>query len=72
MFTKYIAAMGWLPAVLVIGSFIIAQSAEVGGNMWLSRWSDDADAFNVTSKRNMNLGVYASFGLGQGKLAYMF
>lgn len=68
VFGKYMAAMGWLPAVLVIVFFVLDQAAAMGGNLWLSKWSDDTNAFNVTSKRNMYLGVYASFGLAQGKV----
>lgn len=39
----------------------------MGGSIWLSIWSTDVSAFNDTSSRRMYLGVYASFGVVQGK-----
>lgn len=68
VFGKYMSAMGWPPAVLVIFLFLLEQGAAMGANLWLSKWSDDSSAANVTSKRDMYLGVYAAFGLAQGCL----
>ena len=70
VFGKYISAMGWLPAVLVLVFFMLDQAAAMAGNLWLSKWSDDVSAFNDTSRRNMYLGVYASFGFAQGKYTF--
>ena len=65
------SSVGWLPTVLVIAIFAIEQGASVGANIWLSKWSDDSSSGNVTSKRDMYLGVYAVFGLMQGNLSPM-
>lgn len=37
----------------------------VGGNTWLSQWSGRDDA-NEPDVRDLYLGVYAAFGIGQG------
>lgn len=72
MFAKYMAAMGWLPAFLVVFFFVLDQGAAMGANIWLSKWADDVNAFNDTSARHMYLGVYASFGLAQGKISVLY
>lgn len=64
--------MGWLSASLVIGFFLVDQAANLGSNIWLSKWSDDVESFNVTSERNLYLGVYASLGIAQGLCYVVF
>lgn len=60
--------MGWAPAVLVLAFFMLHQATMMGANIWLSKWSDDEQAFNDTATRHKYLGIYASFGLAQGTL----
>ncbi|XP_067934007.1 multidrug resistance-associated protein 1-like isoform X2 [Watersipora subatra] len=69
VFKSYLASMGWLPAALLLFFFVVDQGCAMGGNIWLSKWSDDEESFNDTSARNMYLGVYASFGISQGLFA---
>lgn len=70
VFTNYLSSMGWLPAALMVIFFMVDQGAAMGSNIWLSNWSDDVNAFNVTSARHMYLGGYAAFGIAQGRCCY--
>lgn len=65
----YLRAVGVLSSVMTVIFYVLSQGCSVGSNLWLSKWSE-AYAENDTmadSDRDMYLGVYASFGIGQGK-----
>lgn len=67
VYKHYLKSIGVSLTVLTILLNIIYQGFSVGSNAWLSKWSDDADAKHDNGLRDMYLGVYAAFGLGQGK-----
>ena len=48
----------------------VLQGLSVGSNLWLTKWANDERIINDTSIRDMYLGVYGAFGVGQGELRY--
>lgn len=66
VYKHYLKSIGVSLTVLTIILNIIYQGFSVGSNMWLSKWSNDNST--DSDARNMYLGVYAAFGLGQGKM----
>lgn len=68
VYKHYLRSIGVGLTILTVILNIIYQGFSIGSNMWLSKWSSDAAAANDTDVRNMYLGVYAAFGLGQGKI----
>lgn len=67
VYKHYLRSIGVGLTALTILLNIIYQGFSVGSNAWLTKWSTDKDAAIDTDLRNMYLGVYAIFGLGQGK-----
>ena len=65
-FKSYLYIMNPLAVITAAGLFLAAQSCSLGSNLWLSKWSDDTESFNITSTRNTYIGLYAVFGLAQG------
>lgn len=68
VYKHYLKSIGVSLTVLTIILNIVYQGFAIGSSMWLSKWSNDKQAANDTDKRNLYLGVYAAFGLGQGKI----
>lgn len=68
VYKHYLKSIGITLTVLTIILNIVYQGFSIGSNMWLSKWSNDRSAANDTDVRNMYLGVYAAFGLGQGMI----
>lgn len=66
VYKHYLKSVGVSLTILTIVLNIIYQGFSVGSSMWLSKWTNDKNAFNDTNTRDMYLGVYAAFGLGQG------
>lgn len=67
VYKHYLRSIGWTLAVATVILNIIFQSFSIGSNVWLSKWSSDNLTSNDTGKRDMYLGVYAAFGIGQGE-----
>lgn len=67
VYQHYLKSIGVGVAVITIFLNIVFQGFSIGSNVWLSRWANDK-ATNDTSVRDMYLGVYAGFGIGQGML----
>lgn len=66
VYKYYLKSFGVFYTVLTILLIIIFQAFSVGSNVWISKWSSDKTVGNDTEKRDMYIGVYAGFGLGQG------
>lgn len=67
VYKHYLKSIGWSLAVATVILNMVFQTFSIGSNVWLSEWSSDNTTANDTGKRNMYLGVYAAFGLGQGE-----
>lgn len=67
VYKHYLKSIGVGLTLLTIVLNIIYQGFSVGSNAWLTKWSTDKEAAIDPDLRNMYLGVYAAFGLGQGK-----
>lgn len=67
VYKHYLKSIGWTLAIATVILNIVFQSFSIGSNVWLSAWSSDNTTLNDTGKRNMYLGVYAAFGIGQGE-----
>lgn len=72
VYKHYLKSIGWTLAIATVILNIVFQSFSIGSNVWLSAWSSDTTTANDTDKRNMYLGVYAAFGLGQGESSFNF
>lgn len=66
----YIRAVGFALSAIIIISNVLQRIAEVSGDVWLSKWSDDTTTYINgtvdTTQRYMRLSVYAGIGLMQG------
>lgn len=71
VYKHYLKSIGVSLSLLTILLNIIFQGFSIGSNIWLSRWSNDKSAGNDTGVRDMYLGVYAAFGVGQGILNHL-
>lgn len=67
VYKHYLKSIGWTLSIATVILNIVFQSFSIGSNVWLSKWSTDETAANDTDRRNMYLGVYAAFGVGQGE-----
>lgn len=67
VYKHYLKSIGWTLAVATVILNMVFQSFSIGSNVWLSKWSSDESTANDTGKRDMYLGVYAAFGIGQGE-----
>ncbi|KAK7601472.1 hypothetical protein V9T40_008913 [Parthenolecanium corni] len=69
VFAYYLSSIGAFLSISTIVMNLMFQGFSVGSNMWLSKWSSDnstvVNGTQVTSKRDLYLGVYAALGLGQ-------
>ncbi|XP_025086070.1 multidrug resistance-associated protein 1-like isoform X1 [Pomacea canaliculata] len=69
VFLAYLKAVGVVLSVIIVVLYILYDAANIGSNVWLSDWSNDARNPNKTSDsehRNMRLGVYGALGVVQG------
>lgn len=67
VYKHYLKSIGWTLSVATVILNIVFQFFSIGSNVWLSKWSSDNETATDTGKRNMYLGVYAAFGIGQGE-----
>ncbi|KAK6061915.1 ABC transporter transmembrane region, partial [Cooperia oncophora] len=70
VYLTYIRAIGFDLAVLFVGVYILSSVLGVASNLWLAKWSDDAEMIQKTSngssyETNTRLAIYASLGVGQ-------
>lgn len=72
VYKHYLKSIGWTLSLATVLLNMIFQSFSIGSNVWLSKWSSDTNVSNDTSKRDMYLGVYALFGVGQGECGKKF
>ncbi|KAH8267412.1 hypothetical protein KR018_000796 [Drosophila ironensis] len=70
VYKHYIKSVGIFLSVSTLVLNFVFQAFQIGSNLWLTKWADDARVANDTSLRDMYLGVYGAFGFGQGVLAY--
>ncbi|XP_063702153.1 multidrug resistance-associated protein 1 isoform X3 [Culicoides brevitarsis] len=69
VYKHYLKSIGWGLALATILLNVIFQGFSIGSNIWLSKWSTDERA-NETKWRNIYLGGYGAFGVGQAIIAY--
>lgn len=64
--TNYARAVGVIATIIVFISFALFMGSQLGGNVWLSLWSED-EPVNGTQPENtdVRLGVYGAFGAAQ-------
>ncbi|KHJ98857.1 ABC transporter transmembrane region [Oesophagostomum dentatum] len=70
VYLTYIRAIGYGIAILFIAVYIFSSVLGVASNLWLAKWSDDAEMIQQTSngssyETNTRLAIYASLGVGQ-------
>ncbi|XP_055308206.1 ATP-binding cassette sub-family C member 2-like, partial [Sitodiplosis mosellana] len=71
VYKHYLKNIGVSLTILTVILNIVLQGFIVGSNIWLVAWSNDEAAANDTDKRNLYLGGYAGFGLGQVLLSFV-
>ncbi|XP_055859162.1 ATP-binding cassette sub-family C member 3-like [Episyrphus balteatus] len=65
VYKQYIQSIGVALAIGTLVLNVFYQGFSIGSNLWLTQWSTDDRVATDTGLRNMYLGVYAGFGLGQ-------
>ncbi|KAK6765506.1 hypothetical protein RB195_025428 [Necator americanus] len=70
VYLAYIHAIGLTVALLFIFVYILSSILGVASNLWLAKWSDDAELIQQKSngssyETNIRLAIYASLGVGQ-------
>lgn len=71
VYSYYLKSVGITLSIATIIMNILYQVFSIGANFWLNSWTIENEATNTTGdieKRDMYLGVYGAFGIGQGKL----
>ncbi|KAH8403128.1 hypothetical protein KR222_005772 [Zaprionus bogoriensis] len=71
VYKHYIKSVGYFLAIATLVLNFVFQAFQIGSNLWLTKWSNDKEVETDTGLRNMYLGVYGAFGLGQGVFAYI-
>lgn len=66
VYKHYLKSIGITLSAVTVVLNIVFQGFSIGSNIWLSRWSVDNRTGTDTGVRDMYLGVYGAFGLGQG------
>lgn len=71
VYIYYVKNMGVLSFATSVISFSIYQICSAASSIWLSKWSDESSRANQTDtlSRDVYLGVYGAFGVGQGLTA---
>lgn len=67
VYKHYIQSVGIFLCVATLLLNFVFQAFQIGSNLWLTKWSNDKAVETDTGLRNMYLGVYGAFGLGQGE-----
>ncbi|XP_032595398.1 multidrug resistance-associated protein 1 isoform X14 [Drosophila grimshawi] len=70
VYKHYIKSVGIFLSVATLVLNFVFQGFQIGSNLWLTKWSNDKEVENDTGLRNMYLGVYGAFGVGQGLCNY--
>ncbi|XP_051926933.1 ATP-binding cassette sub-family C member 3-like isoform X2 [Hippocampus zosterae] len=68
VYLEYAKAVGVLLSVLICILYGCQSAAAIGGNIWLSEWTNDALQNRTADNVNMRVGVYAALGITQGVL----
>ncbi|XP_051912383.1 ATP-binding cassette sub-family C member 3-like isoform X3 [Hippocampus zosterae] len=68
VYLEYAKAVGVLLSVLICILYGCQSAAAIGGNIWLSEWTNDALQNQTADNVNMRVGVYAALGITQGVL----
>uniref|UniRef100_A0A3Q2YT97 ATP binding cassette subfamily C member 3 n=1 Tax=Hippocampus comes TaxID=109280 RepID=A0A3Q2YT97_HIPCM len=68
VYLEYAKAVGVLLSVLICILYGCQSAAAIGGNIWLSEWTNDALLNRTEDNVNMRVGVYAALGITQGVL----
>ncbi|XP_041474562.1 multidrug resistance-associated protein 1-like isoform X1 [Lytechinus variegatus] len=68
VFWAYIRSVGVLLSLLIVMLYMLFNIASVGGNLWLSRWSNEplVNGTQPDAVRDKYLTIYALLGLTQG------
>lgn len=66
VYKRYLKSIGFNSTVACLFFSIAYQAFQIYSNLWLTEWSNDAEANTDHSKRDMYIGVYGALGLGQG------
>lgn len=67
VYKHYIQSVGVFLCIATLVLNFVFQAFQIGSNLWLTKWSDDKAVETDTGLRNMYLGVYGAFGVGQGE-----
>ncbi|XP_068610353.1 ATP-binding cassette sub-family C member 3 [Brachionichthys hirsutus] len=68
VYLEYVKAVGTLLSVFICFLYCCQSAASIGGNIWLSQWTNDASTNQTQENVHMRVGVYAALGIAQGVL----
>ncbi len=70
VYWEYAKAVGPFLSLFICFLYACQSAAAIGGNFWLSDWTNDAQNNQTQEKVSMRVGVYATLGIAQGTVRY--
>ncbi|QQP38800.1 ATP-binding cassette transporter sub-family C member 1 isoform X5, partial [Caligus rogercresseyi] len=72
VYKYYIKHIGLVGVLIILFSQTLYQGFGFGSSLWLDAWSaEEYGSANIDSNRNLYLGVYAAFGVGQALTVFV-
>lgn len=73
VYRDYAVANGFILCVSIAFMYVLGQGLQIGSNVWLSKWSSDADADPVGTidDNSFYLGIYAALGIGNAVAVFL-
>lgn len=72
VYVSYFKSIGLLMGLTSVGFNILSQVFSIMSSFWLTQWSGDPESATDTSKRDLYMGVYGAYGLGQSEYIFSF
>lgn len=67
VYLEYVKAVGPVLSVFICFLYGCQSAASIGGNIWLSEWTNDASTNQTQENVHLRVGVYAALGIAQGE-----
>ncbi|KAI9677505.1 MAG: hypothetical protein M1817_006459 [Caeruleum heppii] len=64
VYAEYAKASNLVAVAIYLSVLVLAQTVQVGGNVWLKRWSEVNTEHNSNPEVGKYIGVYFAFGFG--------
>ena len=64
VYGEYAKTSNLVAVVIYLFALLSAQTAQIGGSLWLKRWSEINQAYGRNPDVAKNIGIYFAFGIG--------